>query len=299
METTYLIGIFRNNSQLECKEGLITLTTIDVNSTKSPGDFPFLPAREREGTLVIIKGVLKQKTLHSTAIIEAIPNWTSEIITGLVENKTITWEQIIDEFSKSRQIIIGPKPVVDNTSNNLPKCALVVGHRKSSGGAESATFNTNEFEYNKEIAKIVKQKVTKAKIEIVFRDDHKNGYMALPAKINALNPKFIVSLHFNAFSKPSAKGTETLYFKNSTKGHKMALALQRKVIAALGLSNRHTKGKVAGDRGAILLKNTNAPCIITEPFFVSNPNDEHVGFTKKDKLIQAYVDAIEEIAGFI
>ena len=36
MENTYLIGIFRNQSQLECKEGLIKLTTIDVNSSKSP-----------------------------------------------------------------------------------------------------------------------------------------------------------------------------------------------------------------------------------------------------------------------
>ena len=74
----------------------------------------------------------------------------------------------------------------------------------------------------------------------------------------------------------------------------MADILQKHFLKELELKDRGVIGKTAEDRGGYLLRYTNAPCVIAEPFFIDNDNE--YSSADFDKLVTAYVNAIEEMA---
>ncbi|MCP4503027.1 MAG: N-acetylmuramoyl-L-alanine amidase, partial [Deltaproteobacteria bacterium] len=119
-------------------------------------------------------------------------------------------------------------------------------------------------------------------------------YRALPKQINEHHPDLVVSLHCNAFNK-KATGTETLYYHASTEGKRMASLLQRKIVDVLGLADRGIKPKHSEDRGGYLLRETNAPCVLAEPFFIDNNKDLKIAQANHSDLVRAYADAINEM----
>jgi len=173
----------------------------------------------------------------------------------------------------------------------MAKCALVIGHKQSSPGAVNESSGTTEFVLNDGLATDIVASVNSVEVEKVYRDT----YRALPGKINALNPDFVISMHCNAFNK-QAHGSEVLYYHTSLNGHAIAEALQEKFVNGLGVKDRGTKSKSVEDRGGYLLYHTNAPCVIAEPFFIDNDEEfDLVVNQKRDALVQAYAMAIFEI----
>ena len=170
------------------------------------------------------------------------------------------------------------------------KCALVVGHRENSPGAENKRLGITEFGFNKELAERVVE-LCRVDVEIVYRDRYKD----LPEKVNAINPNFIVSLHCNAFNTV-ASGTETLYYHRSVASSRLGWIVQKKLVDALDLPDRGLKPKRSEDRGGFLLRYTNAPCVIAEPFFIDNISDVRRAHKRYPKLVHAYATAIEEAA---
>ena len=175
----------------------------------------------------------------------------------------------------------------------MKKCALVIGHKKSSPGA-SNEMGLTEFAFNEKLAMEIEDEVN----DVVTQRIYRRTYNTLPSDINEFNPDFIISLHCNAFNE-EASGTEVLYYHRSTKGKLMAEILNEKLVDALGLNNRGIKPKSAEDRGGYLLKSTLAPCVIAEPFFIDNNSDLKVVIDKRDALIKAYASSIESIANSI
>lgn len=175
----------------------------------------------------------------------------------------------------------------------MKKCALVIGHKKSSPGA-SNEMGLTEFAFNEKLAMEIEDEVN----DVVTQRIYRRTYNTLPSDINEFNPDFIISLHCNAFNK-TASGTEVLYYHRSTKGKLMAEILNEKLLEALGLNNRGIKPKSAEDRGGYLLKSTVAPCVIAEPFFIDNNSDLKIVIDKRDALIKAYATSIESIANSI
>lgn len=181
------------------------------------------------------------------------------------------------------------------------RIAIVIGHKKDSPGAVNVSRNLTEFDYNQAMAKKIKEICDfkyqdnlgnpEDEIVIVYRDTYKG----LPDKIDALNPKFIISLHCNAFNK-KASGSEVLYYVTSKKGKQMAEIIQKQFVKTLGLPDRGTLPRDTEDRGGYLLRYTNAPCVIAEPFFIDNDNDLSKGIPNA-ALAEAYVRAIREIRG--
>jgi len=168
------------------------------------------------------------------------------------------------------------------------KPALVIGHTPDSPGAVNVACGKTEFDFNNVVAKLVAGRVG---IEIVYRD-RPNQYGALPAKINALSPPFIISLHANAFNR-QASGTEVLYWHQSPRGRDLAEILQANLFRALGLPDRGAKPIRGDDRGGYLLKNTKAPCVIAEPFFIDNDSDLKKAEVNLQELVDAYAKTIE------
>jgi len=176
----------------------------------------------------------------------------------------------------------------------MKKCALVIGHKKSSSGASNKKSSLTEFAFNEKLAMEIEDEINDVDIQRVYR----RTYNSLPGDLNELDPDFIISLHCNAFNE-TASGTEVLYYHRSTKGKLMAEILNEKLVDALGLNNRGTKPKSAEDRGGYLLKSTSAPCVIAEPFFIDNDNDLKAVIDNRDGLIKAYATSIALIANAI
>jgi len=173
----------------------------------------------------------------------------------------------------------------------MKTCALVIGHKKRSPGAHNEKFNLTEFGFNQNLAQEIESKVVGVDVQIIYR----RTYASLPSDINELNPDFIISLHCNAFNR-KVSGTEVLYYHHSNSGKKMAEILLESLVNALSLSNRGIRPKSAEDRGGFLLMSTNAPCIISEPFFIDNDQDLEIAICKRRDLSGAYAKAIERIA---
>jgi N-acetylmuramoyl-L-alanine amidase len=179
----------------------------------------------------------------------------------------------------------------------MKKVALVVGHKSNSPGAYNGDYDLSEFEFNRDLVYDVGNKLVKGwfdKVEpiIIFRE----SYNGLPRKINDKNPDFIISFHCNAYNT-RVSGTEVLYYHRSKTGKWIARVLQDYLLSALDLNDRGILSRTAEDRGGYLLRYTNAPCVIAEPFFIDNNNDLKYVLDNRNRLVDAYVDAIEEIAG--
>lgn len=172
------------------------------------------------------------------------------------------------------------------------KIALIVGHKKSSQGARNKYLDISEWVFNKNVANDILRTSIRAKdITIVYRD---TTYKNLPNEVNAFDPDFIISLHCNSFNSMS-HGTETLYYHTSEKGKQIAQMVNDNIVGVMGTRDRGIKGRTSEDRGGYLLRYTHAPCVIAEPFFLSNTNETQAILCRYSDLISAYNKSIDEI----
>lgn len=150
------------------------------------------------------------------------------------------------------------------------KLAIIIGHDgKSDLGAINEELNINEFELNKELADEIGKQCEDNSIPyiIVYRE---NGYTQLPYDINKLNPTEIICVHHNGFSNKSVNGTETLHWWKSEKSHKLAVEVHKKITQSNSYTDRGIKPINKNHRGWWVLNKTKAPCILIEPYFVTN-----------------------------
>ncbi len=161
------------------------------------------------------------------------------------------------------------------------KIALVVGHSEKSRGAYNEDMNVHEYFLNEALAKdtadLINLEPTLEAI-IIYR---KNGYNKLPEDINKHNPDLIICFHHNSSGNKTVQGTETLYYHRSTKSKELAFEVQKQMVNVLGFRNRGIKGVDSEDRGAYVLKYTKAPCILIEPYFMSDTEGMMIGMNKK------------------
>ena len=171
---------------------------------------------------------------------------------------------------------------------DLPLCALVVGHRASAKGAVSVG-DVSEWDYNRALAEAIKNQVEGVRLGVIYRDDHEDGLEELPGQLNALDPDFVVSLHFNSVGF-AADGSEVCYYPGSTEGKKLAELLLAEILEALQLSNRGVKPRP----DLAVLAGTTMPAVLGEPFFGSDEEDWQAAVERKDLLARAYARAIEQ-----
>jgi len=155
------------------------------------------------------------------------------------------------------------------------KVAIVIGHNERSVGAVNKNYDVKEFEFNRALAHDIEHNFGdlfnfhEDEIIVVYRE---TTYQDLPIQINELNPDLIVSLHCNAFDT-HASGCEMLYYHKSEKGKEIARIFQNHLVQRLENNDRGIKAKSSEDRGGYLLRYTQAPCIICEPFFLDNDEE--------------------------
>jgi N-acetylmuramoyl-L-alanine amidase len=175
--------------------------------------------------------------------------------------------------------------------------ALVIGHKSTSPGRENARRNLTEFEFNTRLAVSVwkhAQVVGSVDLVLVWR----RTWATLAADINAIRPQVsaVVSMHANGFRDPEVSGTEVLYYHRSTDGKRMAEIFQQHFVEALGLPDRGILPVDSEGRGARLLKETEAPAVMCEPFFMSNDDDVETALADDSRaLADAYLKGLRDV----
>ena len=172
------------------------------------------------------------------------------------------------------------------------KICVIIGHGGNDCGAVSQDKKTTELGYNTKLADELVELLVNNGYEAFA---HNRGYskMENTTLINSQNPDLVISLHCNSSDNLTATGTEAIHFPNSKNGIRFATILSKNVSEALGIRNRGAKDPYQG-RGSGLLRSTNAPCVISEPFFISNNSDLKAGLEKKQEYINAIVKSIDE-----
>ncbi len=288
-----LVGRFTGQSRIKQGNRRFRLTPDPIDRAERSNHALLQEAVELEGSFGIVVGEIAGNTMFEARVEEVVPPILSGVLDKLLREDAIDAEALPSKVERSIRSLTGRS--VELASRGRPICALVVGHRQSAKGARSADGSVVEFEFNTELAREVKKRVTKARVQIVFRNNTTDGLRKLPAKVNALGPHFILSLHCNAFDN-KANGTETLYFHTSENGKKLARIVQKRLLNALELKNRGIRDKKDAERGAHLLKYTRAPCVICEPFFIDNDDDLGTALRRKKRLAAAYAKAIDDAA---
>jgi len=148
------------------------------------------------------------------------------------------------------------------------KLGIVVGHSKEKQGAYNKDLDITEYYLNEDLGKAVLDVCIERNIPsvLVYR---LNGYSKLPNEINALGVDYCICLHHNASGKRSVNGTETLYYTRSETSRRFAQKVNDSMVKTLGFRDRGLLPREKGN-GVHVLKNTSMPCILVEPYFMSN-----------------------------
>jgi len=282
-----LIGTLELNGYLKRKTGSVLLTTIPMQAARSPESAALEISPEDIGKTALVRGELSGDVLYAAEVVEILSTVSTALFETLLDKGIFS----LDEFASKLSETESEKPEVPEKKR---LCALVIGHKKHSPGAVNAKMGLTEFDFNEELALRIEKRVKNVEIQRIYR----RTYKQLPYDINVLEPDFILSLHCTAFNE-RASGTEVLYYHKSKKGRKIAKLLQKRLVGKLKLPDRGVKPKTSEDRGGYLLRNTDAPCIIAEPFFIDNDDDLARAKKKIEGLAAAYVKAIEKIAKIV
>lgn len=161
------------------------------------------------------------------------------------------------------------------------KIALVVGHSEKSRGAYNEEMNVHEYYLNEALAKDTRDAMNldpNLEAVLVYR---KNGYNKLPSDIDKVKADIIICFHHNSTSNRTVQGTETLYYHRSVKSKAIAAEVQKQLVNVLEFRDRGIKGVDSEDRGAYVLKYTKAPCILIEPYFISETEGMIIAMNKR------------------
>ena len=171
--------------------------------------------------------------------------------------------------------------ITDTNIANLKNKIITIdpGH----GGSDSGAIGPNgysEKEATLAIATDLKDILTGAGAKVIMtRDTDSDVFGANASAINELQARvnvannhksdIMVSIHCNAFTSPSANGTQTFYYPSSYKGQRLAQNIQQKMIEANGLTDRG-----ASTCNFYVVKKSFMPAVLIETAFITNYNEE-------------------------
>jgi len=180
--------------------------------------------------------------------------------------------------------------------------ALDAGHGANDGGAVDGIGDDEIYEdeiYTKESELVLRYtKVLKQKLESkydILLTRHDDTFIPLHCRTDiadANGADLFISIHANSFSDSDAKGAETIHYPTSTKGQQLAVTVQNGLVRATGAVDRGTKGR----DNLYVLEEVQAPAILIELGFISNPEEEEKLHNEEylDKATNGIVEGINK-----
>ena len=167
--------------------------------------------------------------------------------------------------------------IVTNEEVSVKKPIVVLdpGH----GGEDPGKVGVNgalEKDLNLLVAEKVKGKLESQGIEVVMtreEDVMQGGKVEdLEKRIKLIaktKPNLVVGIHQNSFTDPEVSGAQVFYYSESEEGKAAATLMQEELKAV----NPENIREIKGNSSFFMLKKSNAPTIIVECGFLSNPKE--------------------------
>ena len=181
---------------------------------------------------------------------------------------------------------------------------LDAGHAFDTKGKNNAKENFYEWQFNNDMQYKIKARCEELGIKVFLTNPNpdKVSDISLTTRASLANdcwlrnskPKsMFISLHANASSNESARGTETYIAKNaSTTSKNFAKVLNSNIVKAMKELDVNAKDRGVKSENFTVIYKASMPSVLVEYGFYSNLEDLKILKNNKDELVEATVKAI-------
>ena len=181
---------------------------------------------------------------------------------------------------------------------------LDAGHARDTKGKNNEKENFYEWEFNNDMQYKIKARCEELGIKVFLTNPNpdKVSDLSLTTRSALANdfwlrnskPKTIfISLHANAFSSDTARGTETYIAKNaSTTSKNFAKVLNDNIVKAMRKIDSSAKDRGVKTENFTVIYKASIPSVLCEYGFYSNLDDLKMLKNNQDELVEATVKAI-------
>ena len=186
---------------------------------------------------------------------------------------------------------------------------LDAGHAKSTKGKNNAKENFYEWEFNNDMQYKIKARCEELGIKVFLTNPKPSTVsdISLTTRSALANdfwlrnskPKsMFISLHANAFSSESARGTETYIAKNASSTSKnFAKVLNDEVLKVMKQLDSNAKDRGVKCKDWTVIQKASMPSVLLEYAFYSNLDDLKILKNNRSELVEATVKAICQFFG--
>ena len=183
------------------------------------------------------------------------------------------------------------------------------GHAKNTPGKNNAKENFYEWEFNNDMQYKIKSRCEELGIKVFLTNPNpdKVSDISLTTRASLANdywlrnskPKTIfISLHANAFSSESARGTETYIAKNaSSTSRNFAKVLNDEVVKVMKSLDKNAKDRGVKCKDWTVIQKASMPSVLLEYAFYSNLDDLKILKNNRSELVEATVKSICQYFG--
>ena len=183
------------------------------------------------------------------------------------------------------------------------------GHAKNTPGKNNASQNFYEWEFNNDMQYKIKKRCEELGIKVFLTNPNPATVsdIALSTRASLANdywlrnskPKSIfISLHANAFSSASARGTETYHASNaSTASKDFAKVLNNEVVKVMKSLDKNAKDRGVKCKDWTVIQKASMPSVLLEYAFYTNLDDLKILKNNRNELVEATVKAICQYFG--
>ena len=178
------------------------------------------------------------------------------------------------------------------------------GHAKNTPGKNNTKENFYEWEFNNDMQYKIKSRCEELGIKVFLTNPNPNKVSDISLSTRAAlandfwlrnsKPKSIfISLHANAFSSESARGTETYTAKNaSTTSKNFAKVLNDNIVKTMKELDPNAKDRGVKTENFTVIYKASMPSVLCEYAFYSNLDDLKILKNNRSELVEATVKAI-------
>ena len=186
---------------------------------------------------------------------------------------------------------------------------LDAGHSFSTAGKRNEKENFYEWEFNNDMQYKIKARCEELGIKVFLTNPNPNKVsdIALTTRASLANdywlrnskPKSVfISLHANAYSNESARGTETYHANNaSTASKNFAKVLNDNIVKAMKELDSASKDRGVKSENFTVIYKAAMPSVLVEYGFYSNLDDLKILKNNREELVEATVKAICQYFG--
>ena len=186
---------------------------------------------------------------------------------------------------------------------------LDAGHAKNTKGKNNAKENFYEWEFNNDMQYKIKARCEDLGIKVFLTNPNPDKVSDIPLSTRASlandywlkNNKcksIFISIHANAFSNSSSRGTETYIATNaSTTSKNFAKVLNNNIVNTMKQIDSGAKDRGVKTENFTVIYKAAMPSVLVEYGFYTNLNDLKILKNNRNELVEATVKAICDYFG--